>query len=1034
MMLHRVLAMVMLLTPLSVASAVEPSEPESASAPAEFQLPPELEAQRERGRQAHLRGRPADVIAVLTPLLPNLVDAYGPQHPVTLETRERLAFARHQSGTDGEAIRELEACVAARRAVQGAGSEGFADAANLLSIAYGERDDWDASVHFGEKALAELNGAGAVVSAGVVALEWSVSISWARLGDPERGSALLEAQLGRLEAHHGPDAPETLMALAKLGSFERENRGPERGRAVLEPAIVRATAAVGADDLATRKMKLHLARCYIAEQRFTKALALLRPLAQSLDPDTDDFELVIDTYRELGLTESTLGKPSWRNWIEAAITHAKARMGPESLQVARLYDVLVQRLTTRTKTDYERVSPFAIDAVRIRRDLLGPDHPRVIEAELRLVRLQLDVDRLDEARTILESLTERAAGADDVVTVLLQERLAELYAEDGEAEAALEVRRSIARRVSLLPKDVVGLYNVLNDMYIAWYLHSLGRQDEAREVTERCMAALNAELLERLLHNGDDVVMHLLQQWDVAAHLMLSIRDQSKYNEENWGELLVWRGFGPRLAADRARRARVDPELAALDAQRAEIRRQIADRVAALARGSGAKEDQVEGLQALRGQAERLELELLERLPSPTPSELAPTVQALCDALPRKSRLVDVVRWSRLDDVTEGTPAYDAFILSPEDCSVARVSLGKRDGVDREVARWRRAITAVGADPSLAERFGAEVAEVVLAPLMPHLGGAEQLILIPDEQLALIPWAALPHPAGGYLVEHLELSVLQDPVELLRPRVRGAPRPDTLLVGGVDYGALDDAIAEVEPTEDAEDFDRSTCLGGRFRPLPGTVSELDAVGRAVSGDVQRLQGTTATPDAVRKGMEGASRIHLATHGFFLDERCLESDQVEVDAALASTPLARSGLALSGANDGAALQGDGLLTAQDLLDLDLHQAELVVLSACDTGRGTLTQGQGVMGLRWALSLAGVRNQVFSLWPVPDRDTALLMADFYAALGRGAPCRRCGAAAALRHAQLQALARQRAQDRVDIRAWAAFQASGPPRAMR
>ena len=144
--------------------------------------------------------------------------------------------------------------------------------------------------------------------------------------------------------------------------------------------------------------------------------------------------------------------------------------------------------------------------------------------------------------------------------------------------------------------------------------------------------------------------------------------------------------------------------------------------------------------------------------------------------------------------------------------------------------------------------------------------------------------------------------------------------------------------------------------------------------------------------------------------------------------LAGTPLARSGLALSGANEQPTANGDGLLSAEELLDLDLTGTELVVLSACDTGRGELTQGQGVMGLRWALSLAGARNQVVSLWPIPDAETSALMADFYQALGRGGPCRRCTVAGALRHAQRRALNRQRAGGGVDIRGWAAFEASG------
>jgi len=74
-------------------------------------------------------------------------------------------------------------------------------------------------------------------------------------------------------------------------------------------------------------------------------------------------------------------------------------------------------------------------------------------------------------------------------------------------------------------------------------------------------------------------------------------------------------------------------------------------------------------------------------------------------------------------------------------------------------------------------------------------------------------------------------------------------------------------------------------------------------------------------------------------------------------------------------------GNGLLTAEDVLGIDLHSTELVVLSACQTGVGTVHPGEGVLGLRWAFVVAGARTLVMSLWKVPDLATAVLMDRFY-----------------------------------------------------
>jgi CHAT domain-containing protein len=116
------------------------------------------------------------------------------------------------------------------------------------------------------------------------------------------------------------------------------------------------------------------------------------------------------------------------------------------------------------------------------------------------------------------------------------------------------------------------------------------------------------------------------------------------------------------------------------------------------------------------------------------------------------------------------------------------------------------------------------------------------------------------------------------------------------------------------------------------------------------------------------------------------------------------PLLRSGIALAGANERhSGANEDGILTALEVAQLDLHGTELVVLSACDSGIGDVQNGEGVYGLRRALVLAGAQTQVTSLWKVSDEATRTLMVDFYQRLLKGE-----GRSAALRHAQLAMLA--------------------------
>lgn len=95
----------------------------------------------------------------------------------------------------------------------------------------------------------------------------------------------------------------------------------------------------------------------------------------------------------------------------------------------------------------------------------------------------------------------------------------------------------------------------------------------------------------------------------------------------------------------------------------------------------------------------------------------------------------------------------------------------------------------------------------------------------------------------------------------------------------------------------------------------------------------------------------------------------------------------SGVAFAGANSGGGGGQDGLLTAFEATDLDLRGAQLVTLSACETGLGEVTVYEGITGLRRALSIAGAETVVMSLWRVPDAITVDLMKSFYEGLARG-----------------------------------------------
>ncbi|MEP6496875.1 CHAT domain-containing protein [Microcoleus vaginatus ZQ-A3] len=233
-----------------------------------------------------------------------------------------------------------------------------------------------------------------------------------------------------------------------------------------------------------------------------------------------------------------------------------------------------------------------------------------------------------------------------------------------------------------------------------------------------------------------------------------------------------------------------------------------------------------------------------------------------------------------------------------------------------------------------------------IANLLPKDPNAH-VIFIPQRSLFQVPFPALQDANGTYLIE--KHTILTAPsiqvLDLTRQQRQKLAQKQSNSDRALVLGNPTMPSVSLSPGEPKQ----------QLSPLPG--AEAEAIAIAPLLNTQAITGAQGTKAAIVQKMPQASIIHLATHGLLDDVRGLGS-------AIALAP--------SGSDD-------GLLTAEEIFDMKL-QANLVVLSACNTGEGRIT-GDGVIGLSRALISAGVPSVIVSLWAVPDAPTSELMQVFY-----------------------------------------------------
>jgi CHAT domain-containing protein/tetratricopeptide (TPR) repeat protein len=982
----------------------------------------EMAALYRRGQYPKAVSKAREALALRRKALPAL-------HPALARNLNNLGLLLHAMGRHDEARKHLEEALAIQCKALPKDHPDLAISLNNLGVLLQDMGRYDEARQHLEEALALRRKALPPLHPEVATSLNNLGLLLHTMGRRDEARKHFHEALAIQRKALPKDHPELAASLINLGALLRDMGRHDEARKHYEEALAIQRKALPKDHpnlaytLDKLGMMLHaMGQHDEARQHYEEALALRR---KALPKDHPDFAYSLNN---LGTLLQAIGR-------------------------------------------YDEARKHLEEALAIQRKALPKDHPHLAGSLINLGALLQDLGQHDEARQHYEealAIDRKALPKDHPGLAYSLNNLGFLLHEMGRFdEARKHLEEALALRRRALPKDHPDLANSLHNL--GMLLQDLGENEAVwRRFQES--TTIRAAFTARTAAGGaqrDHAALARQGRFYLYAFLSLAAQSASLSAGQRQQVLTALLG-GKALsgtAQTRQREAVVmqqDSQAVALLGKLGPIRQRLAD---LLLQGPGALPPQRyrELCEQLQKEQDDLERDLAQRVRGYAELRRAQQAgpQELAAQLPPDAALVELVRYQRYDFQVKdlgkrwGADHYLAVLLWRDRGEKAQpqirlVPLGEAKPIDHAIHAWRTHVQQGTID----DKSDRELRQRLWAPLVKALPEkTTRLFIAPDGELALVPFEALREANGKYLVERLHVSYLTTGRDLM-PRPQPKEKSQVALVlADPDYnatGANDKPLAKTNPTATPRGDD----LRSQFKALqslPGFAREAQAVQKLLKDRGWRPQlhtGAAASEETLRS-VSRPRLLYCITHGFFLQDRPrpaapkLLRELGLVDAGPSKwrlpdpepDPRLASGLALAGANrwHERSKRGisDGLLTALEAEDLDLWGTELVVLSACDTGRGQVQVGEDVLGLRRAFQQAGAQTVLASLWKVPDAETEQLMTAFLRRWLGGVD-----KSEALRQAQLELIQHLREGKDKDKRTapplyWAAFICHGQPK---
>lgn len=417
------------------------------------------------------------------------------------------------------------------------------------------------------------------------------------------------------------------------------------------------------------------------------------------------------------------------------------------------------------------------------------------------------------------------------------------------------------------------------------------------------------------------------------------------------------------------------------------------------------------------------------------------TLAAVREKLPVNGVYVDILRYLPTNLETGNFTSQYRYLawIAHKNGDTKIVDLGRASSIERQIKRFRKSLLESSEKKKTEGELGAfkllepslkKLSEVIWQPIEKELGEAEVLLVSPDQAMWMVPWAAMLNSDETFAIEKFEIQSVVSGRELVR-KVTTASDVSTIapvVFANPDYG-------QKLATSD-ESTRRGMTLPGQFEKLRWSQQEADFVAPALKyllGVETEVFVEKNAQEARFKSLSSPPVILFSTHGYFVDaESQIAKSNLKTNSnfnlllEITGNPLLDCGLVLANGNQHKAIEqckNDGILTGVEIAQANLRNTKLVVLSACETGLGSLEATGGVVGLRQAFHLAGAQSVLATLWQVDDKETAKLMRSFFQDLTEVKDVRK-----SLRLAQLRYIKQHRRDGAAHPYFWSAFSLTG------